>query len=206
MPYASTVRSAPTGVGDANRTATRRTRPGSPTPTRPRRRWVQIAMVHSPWVNKKSKPVPRRVDIEVVRRPVAGHLGVAVGQTRVDVLRHRSDRIVSGRIGEAVIVGHRSQVGHAVQSEQHGGPPLFDGHPALGIGLFDVQHDLRTSATRRSHRRELRPGLQRLVGDRWAMQYDTSCSPCTPPCACAQAAAGTSPLAASYASKARMTG
>ena len=34
----------------------------------------------------------------------------------------------------------------------------------------------------------------------------TSCSPCTPPCACRQAVAGRSPLAASCASNTRMTG
>src|SRR6202008_2646137 len=63
MRYASTARSSPSGVGDAKRTATRATRPGSSTPTMPRTRWAHIAIVHSPWVNKKSKPLARAAAI-----------------------------------------------------------------------------------------------------------------------------------------------
>ena len=40
---------------------------------------MQIAIVHRPWVNTKSNPAARAdLDVEVVRRPVAGHLGVAM--------------------------------------------------------------------------------------------------------------------------------
>ena len=49
---------------------------------------------------------PRRVDIEVMGRPVAGHLGVAAGRVLVDVVGDGSDRVGSGVVGEAVIGGH----------------------------------------------------------------------------------------------------
>ncbi len=98
------------GVGDANRTATRATRPGSSTPSRPSRRCVQIAIVHRPWVNTKSKPAARAaVDVEVVRRPVAGHLRVAMCHVLVDVLADGSERVGPRVFGEPVVGGHRSR-------------------------------------------------------------------------------------------------
>jgi hypothetical protein len=113
----------------------------------------------------------RRLEIEVMRRPVAGHLGVTVGQLLVEMLRRRPDRVVSGRVRKAVTLGHRSQIGHSVQAEQDGGPPLFDGQHAVGIELFDVQHNLGSRPCR-AHRRDRRPGVQRLAGDERAMQHD----------------------------------
>src|SRR5271167_1418386 len=59
MPYAATVRSPPSRVGEAKRTATRATAPGSSTPTMASTWCVHIAIVHRPWVKRKSNPVVR---------------------------------------------------------------------------------------------------------------------------------------------------
>ena len=93
--------------------------------------------------------------------------------------------------GEAMVGGHRSQIGDAGQAEQHHRPPLLDGDPPLGIGLFEVHHEV-CARPRRPHRRDLRPGNQCSPGTS-ARCNTMSCSPCTPPPTRCQAPPGDQP-------------
>ena len=73
--------------------------------------------------------------------------------------------------GKRWLGGHRSQIGNAGQAEQHHRPPLLDGDAPLGIGLFEVHHEVG-ARPRGPHGRDLRPGIQRLTGDERPVQHD----------------------------------
>ena len=83
----------PRKTGVANRTATRRSRLGSPSSTGWSPRCAQTAIVHSPWRNGASKPLRRAaLDAEVVLAEIAGDFGIAARHGLVDhhlVLRQR---------------------------------------------------------------------------------------------------------------------
>ena len=111
MPKAFTVSSESNGVGDANRTAIRRTLAGSLD--------AQQAEQAVCADRHRAQPVgehevetrrARHLDVEVVRRPVAGHLRVAVGDVLVDVLADGPERAGTRVFGEPMVGGHRPQI------------------------------------------------------------------------------------------------
>ena len=57
---------------------------------------------------------PRDVDVEMMRRPVAGHLRISMRHVVVDVLGGRAERTCVRVIGNSVIGGHRAEVRHVV--------------------------------------------------------------------------------------------
>ena len=96
---------------------------------------------------------PRHLDVEVMRRPVAGHLGVAMGHVLVDVLADGPERTRTRVFGEPMVGGHRPQIRDAVQTEQHHRPPLFNDDRPVRVDLLELHHDLGACA-RRPHRRD----------------------------------------------------
>ncbi len=114
---------------------------------------------------------PRDLNVEMVCRPVAGHLGVAMRHVLVDVLADGSERVGPHVFGEAMVGGLRTQVGDAGQAEQHHGPPLLDGDAPVGVGLFEVHHDMG-ARPRGPHGGDLRAGIDRLLGEQGPVQHD----------------------------------
>ena len=113
----------------------------------------------------------RHLDVEMVRRPVAGHLGVATRHVRVDVLADGAEWVGPRLVGEPVIGRHHAEIGHAVQAEQHHRPPLLDGDRAVRVDLLELHHDLG-ARPRRPHRRDPRPGVERFTGNQRPVQHD----------------------------------
>ena len=91
-----------------------------------------------------------------------------MGEPVVEVLADGAEGIGSRVVGEAMVGGCRSQVGNAGQAEQHHRPPLLDGDVSAGIGLLEVHHDVG-ARPRGLHRRDLRAGIQRLIGGQWSV-------------------------------------
>ena len=113
----------------------------------------------------------RRLDVEVVRRPVAGHLRVPVGDVLVDMLTDGPERVGSRIFGEPVVPRHRPQVRDTLQTEQHHRPPLLDRDRAVGVDLFELHHDLGACPSR-PHRGEPCRRIQTLTGNERSVHHD----------------------------------
>ena len=110
-------------------------------------------------------------DVEVMGRPVAGHLRIPTCYVLVDVLGDGSDGTGPRVVGESVISGRTAEICDPLQTEQHHRPPLLDGDRSVGVDLVEPHDDLGAGPGC-PHRRYLRPGLQRFTGDQWPVQHD----------------------------------
>ena len=116
-----------------------------------------------------------RGDVEVMGRPVAGHLRVATCHVLVDVVGDGSDGTGPGVVGEPVISGRTAEIGDPLQAEQHHRPPLLDGDRSVGVDLVEPHDDLSTCPGC-PYRRYVRPGVQRFTGDQRPVQHDVVCT------------------------------
>ncbi len=148
----------------------------------------------------------RHLDVEVVRRPIAGHLGVAVCHPALSRCGgDRSERVGARRLRETG--GRRASIPRSATPSRPSSTIVHHCSTATAPSASTCSRCTTTWVPARDVRTaEIYDDVSSVSPGTSGRCNTMSCSPCTPPRTRCHAAAGTSALAASTAVKTRITG